>query len=110
MARVCLSPNRSANATLPRSPSKRYCFVTSPPGGNGAPQFRDALDMAAQFNLLDQQRLTRAAIFGALVGEMDLVGAGEFGDGKRVDPAWPRFDRVPDAVQLSTSIPAAGND
>jgi hypothetical protein len=37
--------------------------------------------MAAQLNLLDQQRLTRAAIFGALVGEMDLVGADEFGDG-----------------------------
>src|SRR5262245_48469683 len=35
--------------------------------------------MAAQFNLLDQQILPDTAIFGALVGEMRLVGAGEFG-------------------------------
>src|SRR5665213_3280995 len=46
-----------------------------------APLLRDALDMAAKLDLLGQQRLPGAAIFGALVGKTEVTGARQFGGG-----------------------------
>jgi hypothetical protein len=42
--------------------------------------------MAAKLDLLGEQRLSGAAIFGALVGVVDFVGAREFGGGFRSEP------------------------
>ena len=41
-------------------------------------KFRDALDVAAQLDLLDQEALPGAPVFSAFTGEMSLVGAREF--------------------------------
>src|ERR1700730_12154908 len=43
-------------------------------GWQAAALFGDALDMAAQLDLLDQQRLAGAAIFGTLVGKTHAAG------------------------------------
>jgi hypothetical protein len=47
----------------------------------------DALDVAAKLDLLGQQRLAGAAIFGTLVGKANITRAGQVGGGFQVGTA-----------------------
>jgi hypothetical protein len=48
-------------------------FGDSAPGGKGAAESGDALDLAAELDLLGEKSVAGLAVFGALVGELRFV-------------------------------------
>jgi len=64
----------------PVSEANSKSWGISPPGGS-ARGGGNVLELAAQFDFLDEEGIASRAIFGALVWKVSLVGVGEFAGG-----------------------------